>query len=379
VYEGNTPAGSWTDSGGSILVQGLTPDRDYTVYAAPYVDIGGERLYMKAPGTLAYYVTPRRALPTAAMSNVTVAKGAPQGKGGVTYPGAFSITLEGGSQPGIYALDRARSDEFAAWWANNHGDSSAFNTTGCFRFTLSGGKVAKIDLQNDSSLSLNGKAIKVNNFDGLTEVVMGGLSSGNGSLSVDRVPRFTIPASAGKTFKGVIEIGYDVEYRNEHQDIWGGIASGSTLRLKWGSTVYLTGGSSAPFIAPDWKAIAGSGIFIWEGSTVSNGSVVELKEDSVRVEGKITAIKPYTLTETWTVTGGSVLTIAIGGGNTFEVGSFRIQGSHGALPIANSNIKHRSGTIRNLNRADNTRRDVTVSSECIYNWSGSASSGGWVF
>ena len=114
----------------------------------PYVEISGKALYMKEPA-IPYYVTPHRALSTAAMSGVTVTKGAPQGKDGITYPGTYSITITGGSS-GTYALaDRALSDEFAAWWAANHGGSPVFDTTGCFNFTFSGGRVTTIVLQND--------------------------------------------------------------------------------------------------------------------------------------------------------------------------------------------------------------------------------------
>jgi hypothetical protein len=382
-----SPAGSAAYSGGVISVTGLTPDQDYTVSAAPYIVIDGRSLYMKDQGTIAYHVTPHRGLPSSSMTGIKVSQGAPQGKDGVTYPSTYSITITGGSSPGTYALPRAQSAEFAAWWEANHGGSSVFDTTGCFTFTFNTGKVTKINLENSpSQVALSGRGIKVSGFTGLEEVVMSGLDSGGGSgtLTVTGTPVFKIPISAAKTYKGTIEIGHEVEYRNENPDPWGGIASGSTLRFMWGSIVYLNAGDYSaipkkPFIAPQWKGDLGQ-TFMWETMTVSNGSSVELKEDkSVRVDGKITAIKPYTLTGNWTVTGGSMFTIAIGSGQVFNVTGYRIAGSHGALPIANSNIKHSSGTIRQLNRYDGSRRDVTASSERIYDWSGSSTSGGWVF
>ena len=381
VYERNgtqetATANTWTYDNGAISVTDLTPNQDYTIHAAPYVQIGGRNLYMQEPGTIAYYVTPRQGLPTGTMSGIKVINGASQGKDSVTYPSTYSITITG-SSPGAYALpSRDLSSEFSTWWDANHGGLSD-DTTGCFNFTFAGGEVTRIDLVNSSPVG----RIKASGFTGLTEVVLSGLD--NGTLIVTGTPVFRIPVGAA-LYRGTIEIGYHVEYRNENQDTWGGLASDSTLRFAWGSTAYLNAAdytAHKPFIAPEWKGDQGQ-TFWWETMTVSNGSTVELKEDrSVRVDGKITAIRPYTLTGNWTLTGGSMFTIAIGSGNVFDVTGCRITGSQGALPIANSNIKHSSGIIRRLNGKNGSRSgDLTVSSEQrIYDWSDNTSTAGWLF
>jgi hypothetical protein len=258
-----------------------------------------------------------------------------------------------------------------------------FNTTACFRFTFSSGSVTEIELQNDPSLVLAGRSVKVTAFSGLREVVMRGLSGGNDdtTLSVSGTPLFRIPSGSANNFRGTIEIGYPVEYRNENPGRWdGGISD--TLRFKWGSTAYLNAGdysAGRPFIAPE--NVAAGQTFIWESeAVVSNGSSVELKPDGrVKVFGKITAIRPYSLAGDWTLSGGSVLTINIGSGYVFDVNGHRIEGFYGALPIAISNIKHLSGTIRGLNRPGGVHPDLTVTSERIYSWSGSPSPGGWVW
>jgi hypothetical protein len=378
---------AWAASNDAILAAGLIPDQDYTIYAAPYVVINGKNLYMAEPGTIPYYVIPRRGFPTSSMTAVRVTQGDPQGIDGTTYPGTYSVTIDGTS-PGTYALTKDQSSEFSAWWDANNGGNAVFDTTGCFYFTFANGGVTKIELENTSfPITLTGRGIKVTRFSPITEVMMGRLDTGGGSatLSIADTPLFRIPSGTDKTFRGTIEIGHDVEYRNENASPWDGISSNSVLRFKWGSTVYLNAADyqdGRPFIAPQWKGTVGAEgqTFIWETMSVSNGSSVELRENgSVRVDGKITAIKPYALTGNWTITGGSMFTIAMESGSVFDVTGYRIEGALGALPIANSNIKHLSGTILQLNRPNGSRSDLTATSERIYDWYGSSSTGGWIF